>query len=139
MSGRTYLRAILLAGLITTLLNFNILNCDEEFLIGLISCLFFLIIVVLTRQFIKNQFFQEMDMLFMIFAYLLYSVKDSLIEGTSFSKWVSVQLLTHQSWLIVSKYSLEFELRYLYHSSRFALLKRIASLEELIKFIQARR
>lgn len=86
MSGRIYLRAILLAGLITMLLNFNILNCDEEFLIGLISCLFFIIIVVLTRQFIKNRFFQEMDMLFMIFAYLLYSVKDSLIEGTSFSK-----------------------------------------------------
>jgi hypothetical protein len=81
MSAVVYLRAILLAGVITTLLNFNILNCDEELLIGIVSCLFFITIVLLTRQFVKVQFFQEMDMLFMIFAYLLNSIKDSLIEG----------------------------------------------------------
>jgi hypothetical protein len=137
MSAVVYLRAILLAGVITTLLNFNILNCDEELLIGIVSCLFFITIVLLTRQFIKVQFFQEMDMLFMIFAYLLNSIKDSLIEGNLILNWANLQIAMHEAWLLSAQINLELTLTQLYMLSRLAILKRIISLEKLIVSIKS--
>jgi hypothetical protein len=137
MSAVVYLRAILLAGVITTLLNFNILNCDEELLIGIVSCLFFITIVLLTRQFVKVQFFQEMDMLFMIFAYLLNSIKDSLIEGNLILNWANLQIAMHEAWLLSAQINLELTLTQLYMLSRLAILKRIISLEKLIVSIKS--
>jgi hypothetical protein len=137
MSAVVYLRAILLAGVITTLLNFNILNCDEELLIGIVSCLFFITIVLLTRQFVKVQFFQEMDMLFMIFAYLLNSIKDSLIEGNLILNWATLQIAMHEAWLLSAQINLELTLTQLYMLSRLAILKRIISLEKLIVSIKS--
>jgi hypothetical protein len=78
-----------------------------------------------------------MDMLFMIFAYLLNSIKDSLIEGNLILNWANLQIAMHEAWLLSAQINLELTLTQLYMLSRLAILKRIISLEKLIVSIKS--
>lgn len=73
MGVRTvYTRVIILAGLITTLLNTQLLHLDEELFIGIVSCIFFYTLYTLTRANVTNMFFHHCNTIYMGLAFVLH-------------------------------------------------------------------
>jgi hypothetical protein len=80
-NNNLYLKIILIAGLVTSLMNLNILAFNEEFLIAIISCVFFGILIIVSKHIIRAILFKEIDTIFLVFVFLLYTIKQTLITA----------------------------------------------------------
>jgi len=79
MNNRTlFIRIILIAGLVASLLNTELLHFDEEFFIGIFSCIFFFTLYKLMYSTITAMFFQHCDIVYVTLAFLLHIILLSL-------------------------------------------------------------
>ena len=78
MNGGIYGRTLVIGGFIAILLNAQILHFDEDFFIGIFSCIFFFTLYRLIRSTISGMFFQHCDLVYVTLAFLMHTILVSL-------------------------------------------------------------
>lgn len=92
MSGGIYSRTLVIGGLIAILLNAQVLHFDEEFFIGIFSCIFFFTLYRLIRLTLAGMFFQHCDLVYVTLAFLMNSILVTLQVCKQLLSWTLLKL-----------------------------------------------
>lgn len=102
MSNSTYSRTLVLGGLIAILLNAQVLHFDEEFFIGIFSCIFFFTLYRLIKGSLSGMFFQYCDLVYVTLAFLMHTILVSLHICKQLLSWTLVKLHANELWTLLS-------------------------------------
>ena len=97
---------LLILGLITFLLNINIIHFDEELLIALNSLTFFWILYKLTGKMLMTMFCSYSDLIYLTFGFLLHVIHLSLITCKHYIPWIVAITNSYEIWLTINKIQL---------------------------------
>lgn len=102
MNGGIYWRTLILGGLIAILLNAQLLHFDEEFFIGIFSCIFFFTLYRLIRGSLSGMFFQHCDLVYVTLAFLMHTILVSLQVCKQLLNWTLLKLHANELWTLLS-------------------------------------
>lgn len=102
MSASTYSRTLVIGGLIAILLNAQVLHFDEEFFIGIFSCIFFFTLYRLIRLTLSGMFFQYCDLVYVTLVFLMHTILVTLQVCKQLLSWTLLKLHANELWTLLS-------------------------------------
>lgn len=102
MSNTTYSRTLIIGGLIAILLNAQVLHFDEEFFIGIFSCIFFFTLYTLIKGTLSGMFFQHCDLIYVTLAFLMHTILVTLQVCKQLLCWTLLKLHANELWTLLS-------------------------------------
>ena len=93
---------MVIGGLIAILLNAQVLHFDEEFFIGIFSCIFFFTLYRLIRLTLSGMFFQHCDLVYVSLAFLMHTILVTLQVCNQLLSWTLLKLHANELWTLVS-------------------------------------
>lgn len=102
MNSNTYWRTLVIGGLVAILLNAQVLHFDEEFFIGIFSCIFFFTLYRLIRLTLSGMFFQYCDLVYVTLAFLMHTILVTLQICKQLLSWTLLKLHANELWTLLS-------------------------------------
>ena len=102
MSEGMYWRTLIIGGLIAILLNAQVLHFDEEFFIGIFSCIFFFTLYRLIKGSLSSMFFQHCNLVYVTLAFLMHTILVSLQICKQLLNWTLLKLHANELWTLLN-------------------------------------